>query len=318
MFVVFDFDGTLALIEHRRHHVAGPKKNYDAFFDACPDDAPNPPVIEALQTYQASGHRVEIWSGRSDRVRAQSCDWLARHGVSPLLLTHMRPAADHTKDFVLKEQWLHASDPRPDLIFDDRQSVVDMWRRNGVACFQVAPGDFDKPKLIAPHKRHIDGEPILHLLVGPSGAGKSEYVARTFDPRLVLSSDHFRALLCDDFRDQGRNGDVFAAMAGVVSARLAAGVPTVIDATNIKRKDRLAFVDLAPGALRVRYHLIDRPLAEKLATAQWRSEVKVGEQSLIERHHGVMQSNIRDILAGDGRPNVEVFDLRTTTTVAVA
>jgi hypothetical protein len=26
--------------------------------------------------------------------------------------------------------------------FDDRQRVVDMWRRNGITCFQVAPGDF--------------------------------------------------------------------------------------------------------------------------------------------------------------------------------
>jgi hypothetical protein len=27
-------------------------------------------------------------------------------------------------------------------VFDDRQKVVDMWRDNGIDCFQVAPGDF--------------------------------------------------------------------------------------------------------------------------------------------------------------------------------
>ncbi|WP_457852111.1 phosphatase domain-containing protein [Mycolicibacterium conceptionense] len=27
-------------------------------------------------------------------------------------------------------------------IFDDRNRVVDMWRRLGLACFQVAEGDF--------------------------------------------------------------------------------------------------------------------------------------------------------------------------------
>jgi hypothetical protein len=27
-------------------------------------------------------------------------------------------------------------------IFDDRDKVVKMWRSNGIACFQVAPGDF--------------------------------------------------------------------------------------------------------------------------------------------------------------------------------
>ena len=28
------------------------------------------------------------------------------------------------------------------IIFDDRQSVVDMWRARGLTCFQVAKGDF--------------------------------------------------------------------------------------------------------------------------------------------------------------------------------
>jgi hypothetical protein len=27
-------------------------------------------------------------------------------------------------------------------VVDDRQKVVDMWRENGLTCFQVAPGDF--------------------------------------------------------------------------------------------------------------------------------------------------------------------------------
>ena len=27
-------------------------------------------------------------------------------------------------------------------VFDDRQKVVDMWRKNGLTCFQVADGNF--------------------------------------------------------------------------------------------------------------------------------------------------------------------------------
>ena len=30
----------------------------------------------------------------------------------------------------------------PILAFEDRERVVDMWRRNGIQCCQVAPGDF--------------------------------------------------------------------------------------------------------------------------------------------------------------------------------
>jgi hypothetical protein len=29
-----------------------------------------------------------------------------------------------------------------EFILDDRQQVVDEWRRMGLTCFQVAPGDF--------------------------------------------------------------------------------------------------------------------------------------------------------------------------------
>jgi len=28
------------------------------------------------------------------------------------------------------------------MVFDDRQQVVDMWRQNGLTCFQVADGNF--------------------------------------------------------------------------------------------------------------------------------------------------------------------------------
>jgi len=30
----------------------------------------------------------------------------------------------------------------PQLVFDDRTSVVDMWRSRGLTAVQVAPGDF--------------------------------------------------------------------------------------------------------------------------------------------------------------------------------
>ena len=31
---------------------------------------------------------------------------------------------------------------KPELVFDDRSSVVDMWRSKGLRAVQVAPGDF--------------------------------------------------------------------------------------------------------------------------------------------------------------------------------
>ena len=66
---IFDLDGTLALIDHRRHFVEGPDKDWRSFFAACVDDAPNMPVIRTLQALRKSGAEVWIWSGRSDEDR---------------------------------------------------------------------------------------------------------------------------------------------------------------------------------------------------------------------------------------------------------
>lgn len=58
----------------------------------------------------------------------------------------MRVEGDFTPDEKLKEGWLSSlsSHDRRRLVcvFDDRDKVVSMWRSNGVACFQVAPGGF--------------------------------------------------------------------------------------------------------------------------------------------------------------------------------
>ena len=58
----------------------------------------------------------------------------------------MRTDGDYTPDDELKEFWLNKLNgggfSRLVAVFDDRNKVVAMWRRHGVRCFQVAPGDF--------------------------------------------------------------------------------------------------------------------------------------------------------------------------------
>lgn len=148
---IFDLDGTLALIGHRRHLVEGPKKDWPAFYRACVDDEPNWPVIRCLDALRYTA-QVLIFSGRSDEVQAETVDWLARYtSISAAELVAgrdltMRKAGDYTPDDVLKEQWLHGmfeqDRKRIAAVFDDRDRVVAMWRRNGIPCFQVAPGEF--------------------------------------------------------------------------------------------------------------------------------------------------------------------------------
>ena len=142
MIVAFDLDGTLANIEHRLHYIKGEKKDWTGFFLASANDEPIAELI-AVQRVLSVWHEVEIWSGRSDEVREMTVEWLKRHGVSYTKL-RMRKAGDYRVDWQVKEEWLLAlpAHKRPSLAFDDRQQVVDMWRRNGIRCAQVAQGDF--------------------------------------------------------------------------------------------------------------------------------------------------------------------------------
>ncbi len=153
---IFDLDGTLALVDHRRHFVTNGKKNWPAFFAACVDDVPNNAVIATMGKLLASGAEVWIWSGRDDGWQAETIQWFNKHLPSAWLLQamdlehenvlRMRPEGDHTPDEILKEQWLHSLQvgdrDRIVAVFDDRDKVVAMWRRNGISCFQVAYGDF--------------------------------------------------------------------------------------------------------------------------------------------------------------------------------
>lgn len=138
-FYVFDLDGTLADCTHRQHLARAGE--WDAFFDACSDDKPIWPVIHLLLRLWRAGNKVEIWSGRSDAVRLKTEVWLADHGLSGTLLTCMRTAGDHRPDDEVKLGFLRMT-RQPDIIFDDRDRVVEMWRREGLTCLQVARGDF--------------------------------------------------------------------------------------------------------------------------------------------------------------------------------
>ena len=147
---IFDLDGTLCNIDHRRP-ILDDKSNshrWDDFYEACDKDTPNKPVVEAMQCLYAQGHEIWFCSGRSESVRWKTWDWLAMNtGLLPKWYQiMMRPIGDSRPDDVLKQEFLDnmllEDRKRLVAVFDDRDKVVAMWRRNGVACFQVAPGNF--------------------------------------------------------------------------------------------------------------------------------------------------------------------------------
>jgi phosphoglycolate phosphatase-like HAD superfamily hydrolase len=163
MFVVFDLDGTLADCTHRIHLLDQMTKReravhagydtveedasplWDQFYAECVNDKPILPIINTMRAYRMAGAEVAIWTGRSDLVEFETRRWLADHGV-PWVPMKMRPHGDHSNDAAMKQHWLHerreAGLPDPEIVFEDRQRVVDMWRSEGIICAQVAPGKF--------------------------------------------------------------------------------------------------------------------------------------------------------------------------------
>ncbi|GAA2797949.1 polynucleotide kinase-phosphatase [Crossiella cryophila] len=85
----------------------------------------------------------------------------------------------------------------------------------------------------------------LVLLIGVSGSGKSSFAAKHFKPTQVLSSDYFRGLVSDDENRQEATADAFDALNYVAGKRLAAGLLTVVDATNVQPGARATLIALA-------------------------------------------------------------------------
>ena len=143
--IVFDIDGTVANIEHRQHFVKTKPKNWPAFNRGIPNDLLHVDIAWLFNVLADREETVMLFaSGRGEEDRAKTEDWLRKHGFVFEKL-YMRPAKDSRPDNIVKGEILEqirAEFGEPFMVFDDRNSVVDMWRANGVRCLQVAPGAF--------------------------------------------------------------------------------------------------------------------------------------------------------------------------------
>lgn len=162
--VFVDIDGTVADLTHRRVFVRSKPKNWPAFERAIPHDTPIQWVIDAVNRLYDAGWTVVMMSGRSGRERSHNdtVEWLAKYGVQyhAIYMRHEfeydengevkltrkgKPLGDFRRDDIVKEELLaeaRADGYLPDVVFDDRDQVVNMWRGLGIPVVQVAEGDF--------------------------------------------------------------------------------------------------------------------------------------------------------------------------------
>lgn len=126
--IIVDMDGTLCY--------PGDRNPYDA--STADKDEPNYPILDLVKVYQQT-HKVFIVTGRSEKDREPTERWLTNFGVVPCGI-FMRPDDDNRKDYVVKEEVVRENlRGKYNIAFalDDRDGVIDMYRRMGISAWQV-------------------------------------------------------------------------------------------------------------------------------------------------------------------------------------
>jgi phosphoglycolate phosphatase-like HAD superfamily hydrolase len=143
--VIFDVDGTIADVEHRRHFVSQKPADWKSFRNSTVFDTPVQWVCDIAKRFIAQGDNVAFFSARNESERSitekQISEWIGE-GHQGLFL---RPDGDFRRDDEFKSDLADKFEEvggKIDIVFDDRNQVVEMWRARGTTVVQVADGDF--------------------------------------------------------------------------------------------------------------------------------------------------------------------------------
>jgi hypothetical protein len=130
---ICDIDGTIAHMHNRTPYE----------WDKVDTDIPDLKVINLVKRLLSTKLQVIFVSGRKEQCRDKTLTWLKKYGL-PTDFVFLRADADNRKDSEYKLNVLEAITENWDVQFvlDDRNSVVEMWRNNGLLCLQVAEGNF--------------------------------------------------------------------------------------------------------------------------------------------------------------------------------
>lgn len=131
--IIVDIDGTLA-------HMDG-RSPYD--WERVGEDLLDENLGRIIHVL-GERFRIIVMSGRSEDCREITQEWLRDNHVKYDYL-FMRPSRDNRPDTIIKyELFDEYVRGRFNItcVYDDRDSVCALWRRMGLSCYQVAPGNF--------------------------------------------------------------------------------------------------------------------------------------------------------------------------------
>lgn len=136
--IIWDVDGTLAKMNGR--------SPYD--YNKVSTDLPHEDVIQAMRDAYHAGYQNIVLSGREDLCWEDTLEWLQIYTGLPVggsIPLYMRAENDGRADYIVKyEIFTEHIAPFYNVVavYDDRDQVIDMWRKIGLRAYQVAPGAF--------------------------------------------------------------------------------------------------------------------------------------------------------------------------------
>jgi len=133
--LIVDLDSTLT---------TGPKNRSPYEWLKVKQDIADPIISDIVRDYYNLGYKIIIVSGRDEICLELSKEWLLENNI-PFSNIFLRPLNDSRKDSVVKEEIFNnfiRNKYYIKFVLDDRAQVVEIWRRLGLKCLQVAEGNF--------------------------------------------------------------------------------------------------------------------------------------------------------------------------------
>jgi hypothetical protein len=142
--VVFDMDGVLSDAAGRQHYLERPRRDWQAFFEACGDDELISEVARLLEVI-SDEHRIVLLTARPARVQPQTLAWLKRYQLRWDLLI-MRDFGDYGASREFKRRTVFelrefGFDLR--LAFEDDRRNYEMFHEEGIPCVYIHSGYYD-------------------------------------------------------------------------------------------------------------------------------------------------------------------------------
>ncbi len=142
--MIFDIDGVLSDAVGRQHFLERGRRNWDAFFEACGDDAVIEEIARLLELLDPN-LQIVLLTGRPLRVRPQTLAWLERYGLRWDILI-MRDWGDYSHVTAFKRAVvddLRAAGFNIRLALEDDPQNHAMYVSEGIPCVYIHSGYYE-------------------------------------------------------------------------------------------------------------------------------------------------------------------------------